>query len=162
VIKGCPPKRGRDVLLQARESSRPNLRNCGAGLELSCPSCGARAEPGERFCGQCGKPLAGLSTPTAPPDPRSYTSKHLADKILTSRSAIEGERKQVTVFFADVKGSMTLAEQVDPEKWHGILRPFFPDPFRRRSPLRGDGQPVHRRRHHGALRCTDPRETMRA
>jgi adenylate cyclase len=59
------------------------------------------------------------------PDPRSYTPKHLADKILQSKSALEGERKQVTVLFADVKGSMELAEQLDPEQWHRILERFF-------------------------------------
>jgi class 3 adenylate cyclase len=59
------------------------------------------------------------------PDPRSYTPKHLAEKILQSRSALEGERKQVTVLFADVKGSMELAEQLDPEAWHRILERFF-------------------------------------
>ncbi len=58
-------------------------------------------------------------------DPRSYTPKHLADKILQSKSALEGERKQVTVMFADVKGSMELAEQLDPEEWHRILDRFF-------------------------------------
>ncbi len=99
--------------------------HCGAGLELSCPSCGASAEPGEPFCGECGKSLAETATPAAPPDPRSYTPKHLAEKILTSRSALEGERKQVTVLFADVKGSMELAEQVDPEEWHKIMDRFF-------------------------------------
>jgi Double zinc ribbon/Adenylate and Guanylate cyclase catalytic domain len=99
--------------------------HCGAGLGISCPSCGASAEPGEPFCGECGKPLAGLSTPAAPPDPRSYTPKHLAEKILTSRAALEGERKQVTVLFADVKGSMDLTEQIDPEDWHKILDRFF-------------------------------------
>jgi class 3 adenylate cyclase len=56
---------------------------------------------------------------------RSYTPKHLADKILQSKSALEGERKQVTVLFADVKGSMELAGQVDPEEWHRILNRFF-------------------------------------
>jgi class 3 adenylate cyclase len=60
-----------------------------------------------------------------PPDPRSYTPKHLAEKILTSRSALEGERKQVTVLFADVKGSMDLAAQLDPEDCHAILDGFF-------------------------------------
>src|SRR5262249_27224829 len=59
------------------------------------------------------------------PDPRNYTPKHLAEKILGSRSALQGERKQVTVLFADVKGSMELAEQVDPEDWHRILDRFF-------------------------------------
>ena len=58
-------------------------------------------------------------------EPKSYTPKHLADKILQSRSALEGERKQVTVLFADVKGSMELAEQLDPEEWHRILERFF-------------------------------------
>jgi class 3 adenylate cyclase/tetratricopeptide (TPR) repeat protein len=57
--------------------------------------------------------------------PREYTPKHLADKILRSKSALEGERKQVTVLFADVKGSMELAEQIDPEQWHAILERFF-------------------------------------
>jgi class 3 adenylate cyclase len=57
--------------------------------------------------------------------PRDYTPRHLADKILQSKSALEGERKQVTVLFADVKGSMELAEQVDPEEWHRILDRFF-------------------------------------
>src|SRR5881397_857571 len=57
--------------------------------------------------------------------PSSYTPKHLADKILQSKSALEGERKQVTVLFADVKGSMELAEQLDPEEWSQIMQRFF-------------------------------------
>ena len=65
------------------------------------------------------------SSASLPTDPRSYTPKHLAEKILTTRSAIEGERKQVTVLFADVKGSMDLAEQLDPEEWHKVLDGFF-------------------------------------
>ncbi|MHC5025021.1 MAG: hypothetical protein ACYTGG_14145 [Planctomycetota bacterium] len=63
----------------------------------------------------------GSPTEEAPRERASYTPKHLADKILRSKSAIEGERKQVTVLFADVHGSMALAEQVDPEEWHRIL-----------------------------------------
>jgi class 3 adenylate cyclase len=98
---------------------------CGAGLTLACAACGASNQPSERFCGECGKPLAEAAKEPPPREPRSYTPKHLAEKILTSRTALEGERKQVTVLFADVKGSMDLAEQVDPEKWHGILDRFF-------------------------------------
>ena len=69
-------------------------------------------------------------TPTAPvvpeaPDPRSYTPKHLIDKILQSRSALEGERKQVTVLFADIQSSMQLATQLDPEQWHHLLERYF-------------------------------------
>jgi len=63
--------------------------HCGAGLELTCPSCGTSAEPGEPFCGECGQRL-GESPKRAPtPDPRSYTPKHLAEKILTTRGSLE-------------------------------------------------------------------------
>jgi class 3 adenylate cyclase len=96
---------------------------CAAPLAaaLACPSCGTANPKGRKFCDSCGQPLA---EPSAP-DPRSYTPKHLAEKILTSRAALEGERKQVTVLFADVKGSMDLAEQLDPEEWHKIMDRFF-------------------------------------
>jgi class 3 adenylate cyclase len=55
----------------------------------------------------------------------SRSTSNVTRPILTSRAALEGERKQVTVLFADVKGSMELAEQVDPEEWHKILDRFF-------------------------------------
>ena len=99
---------------------------CGASLprEATCPDCGRPNPPGQKFCNGCGQGL-GTSAPAARRDPRAYTPKHLAEKILTSRSALEGERKQVTVLFADVKGSMELAEQLDPEEWHAILDRFF-------------------------------------
>jgi hypothetical protein len=74
------------------------------GLEFTCPSCGASAERSERFCDECGESLAETAKPVSR-DPRSYTPRHLAEKILTSRSALEGERKRVTVLFADVKES---------------------------------------------------------
>jgi class 3 adenylate cyclase/tetratricopeptide (TPR) repeat protein len=73
--------------------------------------------------GEVARPTS--ETPSNERKPASYTPKHLARRILTSRSAIEGERKQVTVLFADVKGSLELAEQVDPEAWHHILERFF-------------------------------------
>jgi class 3 adenylate cyclase len=57
--------------------------------------------------------------------PSAYTPKHLADRILANRSTMEGERKQVTVLFADVQGSMELAGQVDAETWHTLLDRFF-------------------------------------
>jgi class 3 adenylate cyclase/tetratricopeptide (TPR) repeat protein len=93
-----------------------------------CASCARPNDADARFCSGCGLPLAGNATaPRAAEEraPREYTPKHLADKILTSRSALEGERKQVSVLFADVKGSMELAEQTDPEEWHTILDRFF-------------------------------------
>ena len=88
---------------------------CGAQLGHRCGACGAELPARAKFCLECGKPLADASKLGPSPDPRSYTPKHLAEKILTSRSALEGERKQVTVLFADVKGSMDLASRLDPE-----------------------------------------------
>jgi class 3 adenylate cyclase len=81
------------------------------------------AEANERFCGSCGAALEQQAR--AARAPTAYKPKPLAEKILTSRSALEGERKQVTVLFAEVKGSMDLAEQVDPEEWHKIMDQFF-------------------------------------
>jgi len=80
---------------------------CGARFGLTCSSCKAELPPGSRFCNNCGTPVTAeaVATPRAP-SPGSYTSKHLAEKILASKAALEGERKQVTVLFADLKGSM--------------------------------------------------------
>ena len=97
---------------------------CGASLALACPSCGFSNEPGENFCGGCG---ARLGAPAAPrfSSPEAYTPQHLAEKILTSKSALEGERKQVTVLFADLKGSMELLADRDPEEARKILDPVL-------------------------------------
>src|SRR5881628_3013288 len=88
---------------------------------MRCPSCAHENRPSARFCEACGQPMAGRPGG----ERRPYAPPHLAEKILTSRAALEGERKQVTVLFADVKGSMELAEQVDPEAWHRIMDRFF-------------------------------------
>jgi class 3 adenylate cyclase len=98
---------------------------CGSKLELACPSCGVGNPPAAKFCRKCGQALARGAAGGRSPSPASYTPRHLAEKILQSKAALEGERKQVTVLFADVKGSMELAEQLDPEAWHGILDRFF-------------------------------------
>jgi class 3 adenylate cyclase/tetratricopeptide (TPR) repeat protein len=97
---------------------------CGAQLGHRCAACGAELPGRAKFCLECGKSI-GTGSLGAAPDPRSYTPEHLAQKILTSRSALEGERKQVTVLFADVKGSMDLSESIDPEEWHRIMDRFF-------------------------------------
>jgi len=89
---------------------------------VSCQSCGHENPARARFCNDCG---AALAAPTITPEPRSYTPRHLAEKILTSRSALRGERKLVTVLFADVVRSMELAERVDPEEWHRLLDRLF-------------------------------------
>ena len=99
---------------------------CGAALAAVCPSCGFTNEPGDEFCGGCG---ARLGTPQPIEakftSPDAYTPKHLAEKILTSKAALEGERKQVTVLFADLKGSMELLADRDPEEARKLLDPVL-------------------------------------
>jgi class 3 adenylate cyclase/tetratricopeptide (TPR) repeat protein len=97
---------------------------CAAPLARRCTQCGSELASGARFCVECAAPVAAAAA-SPERDPRSYTPNHLVEKILTTRSALEGERKQVTVLFADVKGSMELAKQVDAEEWHRILDRFF-------------------------------------
>src|SRR5688572_12904949 len=101
---------------------------CGASLRPRCPQCGADTLPRAKFCAECGTPLGG--PPVAPPAPYlqppvRYTPGHLAEKILTSKTALEGERKQVTVLFADLKGSMELLADRDPEDARAILDPVL-------------------------------------
>jgi len=110
---------------------------CGVALEARCAGCGAALRPGARFCGACGTAVGG-SAVAPPPDPapapavtaggtrtQPYTPRHLAEKILKSRSALEGERRQVTVLFADLAGFTTLAEARDPEDVHALIDRCF-------------------------------------
>ncbi len=90
--------------------------NCGASLTRACERCGTELPPQAAFCFACGQPIATQNGARSFASPESYTPKHLAEKILTSRSALEGERKQVTVLFADMKGSMELLSDRDPEE----------------------------------------------
>jgi class 3 adenylate cyclase/tetratricopeptide (TPR) repeat protein len=93
-------------------------------LASTCPSCRASNPPGQKFCGECGTPLT-QGTTGGFASPESYTPKHLAEKILTSKAALEGERKQVTVLFADLKGSMELLADRDPEEARKLLDPVL-------------------------------------
>ncbi len=100
-------------------------------MERGCSRCGSQLGPSAKFCAECGEPAAGTKKKPAAAEapvrrsPLDYTPKHLANKILQSKSAIEGERKQVTVLFADVKSSLELAEELDAEVWHELLDRFF-------------------------------------
>ncbi len=97
---------------------------CGVAVEIPCPHCGQQQRAGTKFCRRCGHRLAGApeSPPASPgPSPRAYTPRHLVDRILTSRSALEGERKQVTVLFCDIVESSGLAERLGPESMHQLL-----------------------------------------
>ena len=100
---------------------------CGLSFASTCPSCGFPNEGSEKFCGGCGRSLTSSAASAEPKfqSPHVYTPKHLAEKILTSRSALEGERKQVTVLFADLKGSMELLADRDPEDARKLLDPVL-------------------------------------
>jgi hypothetical protein len=114
--------------------------DCGAALEVRCESCGQVNPAGSRFCNRCGAALVAPSSPAPSPgadaeasvsglsdatDPRSYTPRHLADRILTQKTVIEGERKYVTVLFSDLSDladSTELASAIgDPEVMHSLL-----------------------------------------
>ena len=99
---------------------------CAAPLARTCVNCGTQLSPTAKFCPECAHPVAGPA-PVRPRfnSPETYTPKHLAEKILISKSAVEGERKQVTVLFADMKGSMELLADRDPEDARKLLDPIL-------------------------------------
>ncbi|HEX3527763.1 MAG TPA: adenylate/guanylate cyclase domain-containing protein [Thermoanaerobaculia bacterium] len=122
--------------LQCGFDSLPGMKfcgQCGAKLAALCPRCGSESPPGFKFCGECGSPLGAPrpeASPPAPESPRpaaaqSYTPPHLAAQVFQSKSALEGERKQVTVLFCDLVGSTSLAERLGPETMHLLLNRFF-------------------------------------
>jgi class 3 adenylate cyclase len=99
---------------------------CGARLGLRCASCGSDLPTGSRFCNKCGHAVGDqVDSDRRFSSPDTYTPKHLAEKILTSKSALEAERKQVTVLFADLKGSMELLADRDPEEARKLLDPVL-------------------------------------
>jgi class 3 adenylate cyclase/tetratricopeptide (TPR) repeat protein len=105
---------------------------CGTPLRMRCAQCGFVNQPQAKFCGACGAALlpqtGALSAPPVAPRPHaplSHTPAHLAEKIRTTRGALEGERKHVTVLFADLKGSMELLADRDPEEARQLLDPVL-------------------------------------
>jgi class 3 adenylate cyclase/tetratricopeptide (TPR) repeat protein len=96
---------------------------CATPLRRACAKCGSEASPTAKFCSQCGHDLRAASDDPRFASPENYTPRHLADKILTSRAAVEGERKHVTVLFADIKGSMELFADRDPEAAQKLFDP---------------------------------------
>ncbi len=102
-------------------------KKCGGSLGLRCPACGSPHESDSAFCDECGRSLTASKSPPSLDysQPRSYTPRFLADKILTARQSIEGERKLVTVLFADVAGYTSMSEKLDPEDVQQIMDGCF-------------------------------------
>src|SRR5215470_15769234 len=98
---------------------------CGARLTLTCAKCNTALPTGAAFCFACGHPAAAVPAEQRFAAPDAYTPRHLAEKILTSKAALEGERKQVTVLFADLKSSMELLADRDPEEARQLLDPVL-------------------------------------
>ena len=111
---------------QDNPSAAKYCLGCGARLGLECSACGCKLPGGSRFCFECGAEMGGDGAP-APrfTAPEAYTPKFLADKILTSRAHLEGERKHVTVLFADIRGSLEILDGRDPEEARALLDPVL-------------------------------------
>ena len=111
------------------EASAKFCEECAAPLTRQCAQCSRQLSPTAKFCPECAHPAGATSGHPATAarfgSPEAYTPKHLAERILTSKAALEGERKQVTVLFADLKGSMELLADRDPEDARKLLDPVL-------------------------------------
>ncbi len=111
---------------------------------MKCPSCSSDNREGAAFCDTCGNPQS--------IDTKSQASPQLAQKILSERGRIEGERRTVTVLFADAKGFTPLSERLDAEQVYSFMQTCYE---RMVAVVHRQGRhdlPVHGRRHHGHLR----------
>src|SRR5918996_3024206 len=118
-----------------KSAYRPGAKfceQCGRRLDVACPSCGTPLSAAARFCRECGATVASDAIPAAQSAsdvrraaPTVYTPPHLAARILRERGALTGERKQVTVLFADVSGFTSLSERLDPEDVHTLINRAF-------------------------------------
>jgi class 3 adenylate cyclase/tetratricopeptide (TPR) repeat protein len=107
------------------EADAKFCEECAAPLARACAKCGRQLSLTAKFCPECAHPVAGAVSKQRFVSPEAYTPQHLAEKILTSKTALEGERKQVTVLFCDVVNSTPLAEFLGAERMHSVLDRFF-------------------------------------
>lgn len=100
---------------------------CGNSLSITCPVCSHPASPEDRFCSNCGSALRPDSQPAAREDLARYLPEELLAKMRSARAgkAMLGERRTVTMLFADITGSTAAAEQLDPEDWAEIMNGAF-------------------------------------
>lgn len=122
--------------LECRQENRAQASfcdQCGAALPRKCEGCGQINRPKAKFCDECGSSVVAssdrsasasapeVSTTDNEPTPHTYTPRYISENILTTRSALEGERKVVTVLFADIANSSAFAQQLDAETLHSLL-----------------------------------------
>jgi hypothetical protein len=99
---------------------------CGSPLSSRCPKCGAGNAPSSAFCEDCGTALAGNAASAATSSPQAPSTApqiRITPEEPDASTALEGERKTVTALFADIKGSMELMEDLDPEEARAIVDP---------------------------------------
>jgi class 3 adenylate cyclase/predicted ATPase len=117
----------------ANPEDKKFCHECGAKITLACPQCGSEVLPGDKFCGECGHNLT-LPPEPAPQEPsfsekldkiQRYLPKGLVEKILSQRDRIEGEKRQVTVMFVDMKGFTSLTEELGSEKIFSLMDQVF-------------------------------------
>ena len=105
-------------------AARRFCAECGAALATRCAACGVANEPGEKFCGACGAALGSSAVATAPrPPPGGAAASIGVTAAVAPHEVPEGERKTITALFADIKGSMELIEDLDPEEARRIIDP---------------------------------------
>jgi len=120
---------------RCHQDNPPNAKfclECAMPLARTCASCGTALPAAAKFCPECARPVGAVTVaPVVTPagerfaSPETYTPQHLAEKILTSKTALAGERKLITVLFADLKGSMELLAERDPEDARAVLDPVL-------------------------------------
>jgi class 3 adenylate cyclase len=132
VEASAPAIRSKEAAVECRNCRRQHNANaafcdsCGTPLEAVCSSCGEPLRAGARFCAACGQPRAGapeagLSRYAAADKPPGL----IIEEILTASAVVPGERKEVSVLFSDIKGSMELIAERDPEQAQMILDPVL-------------------------------------
>ncbi len=101
------------------QDNRPGVRfceECGARVDPRCPVCESVLPAESKFCGLCGTAVSG---------PEVRVSAPPASLLISSRAAVEGERKQVTVLFADIRSSLEILADRDPEESRAVLDPVL-------------------------------------
>src|SRR5215831_6109195 len=119
VVMKCP---------RCQQENPPQAKfclECASPFPLRCANCGTQLPAGAKFCFECATPASAPGSVSRFASPEAYTPKHLAERIINSKAALEGERKQVTVLFADLKGSMELLADRDPEDARKLLDPVL-------------------------------------